>query len=218
MSSSEIETLTSPEVAATESGSGNGLAAGGDILEKIEKAKEFKEKGDKAFQGDDLQNALMMYHQAILHLKGLDKNAVQKALGKPVPAPPPIEAVDQAAQEKPRTEADELLEKIYANMCQCHVKRGNWKRVIETADKVLEHNPKNRKALFRKARAHGETGWFEKAEKILEDLIKDAEAQEKEACQAELARLREKEKKLTAAHDAKMKGFLNKEKVNLSAD
>ena len=39
----------------------------------------------------------------------------------------------------------------------------------------MSYNPKNRKALFRKAKAQGELGYFEKAEKILEDLIKDAE-------------------------------------------
>ena len=32
------------------------------------------------------------------------RNALQKALGQPIPEPPPIEAVDQAAQEKPKTE------------------------------------------------------------------------------------------------------------------
>ena len=27
-------------------------------------------------------------------------------------------------------------EKIYANMSQCHLKKGNWKRAVETADQV----------------------------------------------------------------------------------
>ena len=29
-----------------------------------------------------------------------------------------------------------MLEKIYSNMSACHIKNGNWKRVVETADKV----------------------------------------------------------------------------------
>ena len=36
---------------------------------------------------------------------------------------------------------------------------------------VLKKNDKNTKALFRKAKALGEQGYFEKAEKILEDLL-----------------------------------------------
>jgi len=29
-----------------------------------------------------------------------------------------------------------MLEKVYANMSACHIKQGNWKRAVETADKV----------------------------------------------------------------------------------
>lgn len=29
-----------------------------------------------------------------------------------------------------------MLEKIYSNMAACHIKKGNWKRAVETADKV----------------------------------------------------------------------------------
>ncbi|KAI0649060.1 hypothetical protein C8Q79DRAFT_948644 [Trametes meyenii] len=208
--SEEVEAVTTPAAA--------GLAAGGDIIQKLDQAKELKEQGDQAFQGGDLKGALAKYHTALLYLNGLDKNALQKALGKPVPAPPPIEAVDQAAQDKPKTEVDELQEKIYSNMSQCHLKNGNWKRAIETSDKALAYNPKNRKASFRKAKALGETGYFEKAEKILEELIKDADPTDKSACEAELSRLRAADKERERAHNQKMKGFLNKEKIDLGAD
>ncbi|KAI9066225.1 hypothetical protein FKP32DRAFT_1589733 [Trametes sanguinea] len=194
-----------------------GLAAGGDIVKKLETAKELKEKGDKSFQEGKLKDALASYHSSLLYLHGLDKNSLQKALGQPLPPPPPIEAVDQAAQEKPKTEVDILQEKIYSNMSQCHLANQNWKRAVETADKALVLNPKNRKALFRKAKAQGELGYFEKAEKILEDLIKDAEPAEKDICQKELARLRAMDKERERAHNQKLKGFLNKEKVDLSA-
>ena len=79
-------------------------------------------------------------------------------------------------------------------MAQCHIKKGNWKRAGETADEVcqthillsslahgsyaeqaLRLNPKNYKAMFRKARALKEQGYFEKAEKTLEELIKDGD-------------------------------------------
>lgn len=38
--------------------------------------------------------------------------------------------------------------------------------------KALKKNENNYKALFRKAKALGETGYFERAEKILEDIMK----------------------------------------------
>lgn len=72
-------------------------------------------------------------------------------------------------------QVDFLSEKIYSNMSQVHLKKGNWKRAIETADVALQQNKKNYKAAFRKARALKEQGYFEKAEKILQDLIKEAD-------------------------------------------
>ena len=73
-------------------------------------------------------------------------------------------------------QADEIVEKIYANMSACHIKRDNWKRAQETAEKALARNPKNYKAMFRRGKALGEQGFFERAEKILEELIKESPA------------------------------------------
>lgn len=70
------------------------------------------------------------------------------------PSSVPSSAVDQAASAKDeKTEVggyvvqhcsmwtyiqqvDLMLEKIYANMSACHLKQENWKRAIDTADKV----------------------------------------------------------------------------------
>ena len=68
------------------------------------------------------------------------------------------------------------MEKVYANMSACHIKRENWKRAQETAEKALAKNPKNYKAMFRRAKALGEQGYSERAEKILEDLIRQSPA------------------------------------------
>jgi tetratricopeptide (TPR) repeat protein len=73
-------------------------------------------------------------------------------------------------------QADELVEKVYANMSACHIKRENWKRAQETAEKALAKNPSNYKAMFRRGKALGEQGFFERAEKILEEIIKQSAA------------------------------------------
>ncbi len=136
-----------------------------------------------------------------------------------------------------------MLEKIYANMCACHIKRSNWKRAVETADKAsavianalrslrpfsarqaLAKNENNPKVLFRKAKALGEQGYFEKAEKILEDLkIKDEAGKHTGAIRnrlwhkassvldiptidAELTRLRAMDKEREKVHNKKFKG------------
>lgn len=65
-----------------------------------------------------------------------------------------------------------MQEKIYGNMSACHLKLQNWHRAVETADACLKKNDGNLKALFRKGKALGEQGYWEKAEPIMRDLLK----------------------------------------------
>jgi hypothetical protein len=50
----------------------------------------------------------------------------------------------------PPGQIDEIIEKIYANMSACHIKNQNWKRAVETADKVfhLVDNPPRIEFIF----------------------------------------------------------------------
>jgi tetratricopeptide (TPR) repeat protein len=120
------------------------------------------------------------------------------------------------------------MEKVYANMSACHIKRDNWKRAQETAEKALAKNPKNYKAMFRRAKALGEQGYSERAEKILEELIRqspsgklflsrvprqfsfDAQCATSDAPAAttELRRLRAIDKERQKVHNQKLKGML----------
>ena len=76
-----------------------------------------------------------------------------------IPSSSSSSAVDQAASAKDeKTEVggyaiepcsmwmniqqvDLMLEKIYANMSACHLRQENWKRAIDTADKVTTAYP-----------------------------------------------------------------------------
>ncbi|KAI0078749.1 hypothetical protein K474DRAFT_1659915 [Panus rudis PR-1116 ss-1] len=174
-----------------------------DVLQKIETAKEKKAAGDAAFQQKDLQKALLEYHSALLYLNGIHKNAMAAAM----PGEPPSD------EKKPRTEVEELIVKVYSNMSQCQVQKGNWKKVIEYADKALEKDSSNVKALYRKARALGEQGFLEKAEKIYNDLLPKADPKDKAKIQEDLARFRAEDKKREKQYQQKFKGFLNKDKT-----
>lgn len=179
------------------------------VQQKLDTAKQYKETGDQAFKAGKVKEALGSYHSALMYLHGLDKNALQ-SVGM---APPPPGSTDEKDKDaKPKTEIDELLEKIYANQCACHLKNSNWARVIETADKAIAKNEANYKALFRKAKALGEQGFYEKAVKILTD-VKSKSPADAAACDQELARLRAIDDEREKAHKKKLKGFLNKEKA-----
>jgi hypothetical protein len=40
-----------------------------------------------------------------------------------------------------------ILEKVYANMSACHIKQENWKRAVDTADKVCQPPKDNFRVL-----------------------------------------------------------------------
>ncbi|KAI0280791.1 hypothetical protein BGY98DRAFT_1075878 [Russula aff. rugulosa BPL654] len=176
----------------------------------LETARQKKATGDAAFKAGNIPDALRAYYEVILYAEGLDKSG--GALASAMKSGP----MDAAAAPKERTEADELIEKVYANMSACHIKRENWKRAQETAEKALARNSKNYKAMFRRGKALGEQGFFERAEKILEELIKDSPA-DAPAANAELKRLRVIDKEKEKVHNQKLRGWLNRGGLETSA-
>ncbi|TRM64353.1 hypothetical protein BD626DRAFT_491539 [Schizophyllum amplum] len=174
--------------------------------QKLNTAKQYKQTGDQAFKEGKVKEALMSYHSSLMYLNGLDKNALAAVSGKESkPEPNP----NGGAPTSPKTEADEILEKVYANMAACHIKTGNWKRAVETATKALAKNPENTKALFRKGKAECEEGFVERGIKTLQE-VKQKNPQESASVDAEIARHRAIDAQKEKEHNKKMKGFLNK--------
>jgi len=171
---------------------------------KVATAKQKKDAADQAFKLGNVKDALKAYHEALMFLLGLDKNALQSIGMASKPA-----GTSAEGKEKEKTEVDEIVEKIYANMSACHLKNQNWRRAQETAEKALAKNESNYKAMFRKGKALGEQGFFEKALKVLED-IKTKNPSDTELVDQEIARLRAIDNERERVHKQKMKGFLNK--------
>jgi len=174
---------------------------------KIDTARQKKDTGDQAFKAGQLKEALRAYHESLMYILGIDKNAL-KGLTGTVPSEPIKESVDKRQE---RTEMDEMVERIYANMSACHLKNENWQRALECANKALAKNENNYKAMFRKGKALGELGFFEKAGKVLEEL-KTKNPADAPLATTELARLRAIDQAREKAHKQKLKGFLSRER------
>lgn len=172
---------------------------------KLATAKQKKDTADQAFKLGNVKDALKSYHEALMYLLGLDKNALQ-SIGV---VSKPASADEATGKAKERTEVDDILEKIYANMSACHLKNQNYKRAVETADKALAKNEKNFKAMFRKGKALGEQGFFEKALKVLNEL-KTQNPSDAAIADQEIARLKAIDDERDRANKKKLKGFLNK--------
>ncbi|KAF8071883.1 hypothetical protein FPV67DRAFT_1447350 [Lyophyllum atratum] len=191
---------------------------------KLATARQKKDTADQAFkQGNVKAGRLLIIYvldyiplislsEALMYLLGLDKNALQ-SIG--IGSPAPVQDKD-GKEAKEKTEVDEIIEKIYANMSACHMKNGNWKRAVDTADKALAKNEKNYKAMFRKAKALGEMGFYEKAVKILEE-VKEKNPSDAAIVDAELSRLRVIDNERERVHKQKLKGFLNRPEKKTAA-
>lgn len=174
---------------------------------KIETAKQKKDVADQAFKAGEIKDALRSYHESLMYLAGLDKNASQ-AMNNNARS-----SEDPPAKEE-KTEADEIIEKIYLNMAACHMKQKNWQRTVECTDKALKKNPESFKAMFRKGKALGEQGFFDKAKKVLEEL-KKKNPDDAAAVDAEITRLAAIDAERTKAQNKKMKGFLSGKKIGV---
>jgi hypothetical protein len=54
---------------------------------------------------------------------------------------PGIQNAKEGEKSAVLNEVDDLLGKIYSNQSACHMKKGNWKRAVETAEKVRSSPP-----------------------------------------------------------------------------
>ncbi|RDB25953.1 Tetratricopeptide repeat protein 9B [Hypsizygus marmoreus] len=171
---------------------------------KLATAKQKKDTGDQAFKLGETKAALLAYHEA-----SIASDLLSRSSSAPTPS-------KDGKEVKEKTEVDEILEKIYANMSACHIKNQNWQRAVDTANKALAKNENNYKAMFRKGKALGEQGFFEKAVKILEE-VKEKNPSDKSIVDAELTRLRAIDNERERANKQKLKGFLNKAEKKAAA-
>ncbi|CAE7245979.1 FKBP5, partial [Symbiodinium microadriaticum] len=58
------------------------------------------------------------------------------------------------------------------NLAQLHIKRGEWGKVKDLTDKILDKQPTNEKALYRRAQAFFAFSLWEKCEADLDVLLK----------------------------------------------
>lgn len=102
--------------------------------ERLGAVPVLKEQGNQSFQSGDMDAAMEKYREALEHLENL------------------------LLREKPREEEWNELQKmkvpLLLNYSQCLLNRGEFYEVIRHTSEVLDKDPDNAKALFRRAKAH----------------------------------------------------------------
>merc|ERR1719289_830618 len=79
---------------------------------------------------------------------------------------------DDDPLKKLRSDADSLRKTCFNNISAVYAKMGDWAKSLEKAQKVLEMDDKNKKALFRSGVAYRNLREFEKAKESLLDAQK----------------------------------------------
>ncbi|KAG8916522.1 Cullin-3, partial [Tulasnella sp. 417] len=197
------------------------LAHKAEVDRKLNIGKEKKAAADECFKTGDIKGALRNYHESLLYLQGLDKNAMSAIAGSS--AEPGKDKKTEAIGYDDRENSRKYLWfvrviSMYFAACNvfrfcvyptaCHIKNGNWKRAEEAANQVLKKNPDNQKAKLRKAKALAGLGYADKAVVIFEELHA-ADPTDAEITR-ELAKAKEADKAATAKGFKKFKGFLSK--------
>jgi len=141
-------------------------------LESYKEALKLKEGGNKGFKNGDLKAALKSYSRMLIHL-GMKATFSMSSLGIEGGA---INRKEKDEEDDPlkklRKDADMLRKTCFNNISAVYAKMGDWEKSLNKAQKVLEMDEKNQKALFRSGVAYRNMRQFEKAKESLLDAQK----------------------------------------------
>jgi len=141
-------------------------------LESYKEALKLKGEGNKGFKNGALKAALKSYSRMLIHL-GMKATFSMSSLGIGGGA---INRKEEDGEDDPlkklRKDADILRKTCFNNISAVYAKMGDWEKSLEKAQKVLEMDEKNQKALFRSGVAYRNMKEFEKAKESLVDAQK----------------------------------------------
>merc|ERR1712048_1011120 len=166
-----------------------------------DQALALKDAGNTAFKEQDYKNALKHYSRIFMHIGMNPCMNMSQMTGQAQKNP----NLPQASKDPLQQKTDELRLTAFNNMAAVYAKMGKWDDCKDKCTRVLKHDEKNTKALFRRGMAHRKLNLYEfsradliKAKNILNNKS-DA------AIERELKLLEKDEKSADKAFYAKMK-------------
>ncbi|UZJ57246.1 hypothetical protein CBS101457_006566 [Exobasidium rhododendri] len=128
-------------------------------VENIHKAVRCKEDGNRSFAEGDLRTAMKNWHEGILYVAGINSFAsMYGARSTP------------AQNEK----AQELTNAFRSNLAACYIKQEQWEKAIYATSKVLEVDPRNLKARYRRSLSYLRLKDTQKAASDLDHALEQA--------------------------------------------
>ncbi|XP_052767658.1 tetratricopeptide repeat protein 9C-like [Mya arenaria] len=120
--------------------------------EKVALAIQFKTEGNESHKKQDFKVAIGKYHRALLQLKGIG-SAKSAGLGAFM-SDEDMETMgySETISETMKQDVTKLTADCYNNLSACLLKQPNpnYTKILEYCDKVIELEPQNAKAHYRK--------------------------------------------------------------------
>jgi len=118
------------------------------MADKIKKASELKEEGNKHFKDADWKKALQKYHFAWLNIKGLGETASAF-----MPAGGPAGA-DSTLSPAEKSEVKSLTESLHLNLAACYLQTEQYAKCIAASTTAIGVNANSAKGYFRRGQAY----------------------------------------------------------------
>merc|ERR1719245_2369446 len=118
---------------------------------------------------------------------------------------PPSAAAPQKAKDPLQVQTDQLRLTAFNNMAAVYSKMGKWDEAKDKCTRVLKHDEKNTKALFRRGMAHRKLNLYELSRADLMKAKNILNNKSDAAIERELKLLEKDEKSADKAFYAKMK-------------
>jgi len=135
--------------------------------ESYKAALALKEEGNAVFKKGVHKQALKHYTKMLIHLGMKPTFAMSSLVGAGAINREEEDGTDDDPLKKIRSDADSLRKTCFNNISAVYAKMGDWAKSLEKAQKVLEMDDKNKKALFRIGVAYRNLKEFEKAKESL---------------------------------------------------
>ncbi|KAJ9478741.1 TPR_REGION domain-containing protein [Pseudozyma hubeiensis] len=126
------------------------------IDEQLVKAEELKSLGNKAYEQEDLTEALKQWHYSLLYCAGINSFAS-------------LYGARSTDSENERAAA--ITSAVYNNMAACYLRQAKWEKAAYAASKALALVPDNLKALYRRGEAYLELGRNQLAAKDIDTAL-----------------------------------------------
>jgi len=175
-----------------------------------DQALALKDAGNAAFKTGDFKGALKNYSRIFMHIGMNPCMNMSQMMGQG--GSPPNPATPSSTKDPLQQKTDELRLTAFNNMAAVYAKMQKWDDCKDKCTRVLKHDDKNTKALFRRGMAHRKLNLYELARADLEKAKKILDNKTDAAIQRELKLLEKDEKNADKAFYASMKKQMQKAK------